>query len=151
LQSLAYKKVQHVPLYLEWAPRDIFSSPAPERPLSQPNGSKAAGSRNAGQAAAAGTAKAKSIKAAPVAPAKSEAAAGGGGEGEEGEGEGATIYVKNLAFATTDAALKKHFDKVTEPGVHDLQLPCPALHRHCACLALSSSCVLAWGMWSSVT
>lgn len=37
----------------------------------------------------------------------------GGAAGEEGgDVAGGTIYVKNLAFATTDAALKKHFDKV---------------------------------------
>ena len=29
LQGLAYKKFQHVPLYLEWAPKDIFTSFAP--------------------------------------------------------------------------------------------------------------------------
>jgi hypothetical protein len=53
----------------------------------------------------------KSGKAGSVA-AEPAAAAGGEAEDEEGEGTGGTIYVKNLAFATTDAALKKHFDKV---------------------------------------
>ena len=28
-KSLAYKRYQHVPLYLEWAPKGIFSTPPP--------------------------------------------------------------------------------------------------------------------------
>ena len=30
-KGLAYKRFQHVPLYLEWAPADVFSAPAPAR------------------------------------------------------------------------------------------------------------------------
>ena len=30
-KALAYKRYQHVPLYLEWAPKGIFSSPPKPR------------------------------------------------------------------------------------------------------------------------
>lgn len=36
-KTLAYRRFHHVPLYLEWAPRDIFSrAPAPAPALSVP-------------------------------------------------------------------------------------------------------------------
>lgn len=35
LQALAYKKYQHVPLYIEWAPQGIFSVPPPTREQQQ--------------------------------------------------------------------------------------------------------------------
>jgi multiple RNA-binding domain-containing protein 1 len=103
-RGLAYKKYQHVPLYLEWAPKNIWEGdPA---------------------AAAAAAAKRKAATSQlPQAPATAAAAAGVAGaaadagvEAEDGE-QGATeqlnscIYVKNLNFGTTDAAFKKHFDK----------------------------------------
>jgi hypothetical protein len=46
-----------------------------------------------------------------------EASHGREADDDDGAGDGAggavvgTIYVKNLAFATTDKTLKKHFDK----------------------------------------
>ncbi len=30
-----YKKFLHVPLYLEWAPKDVFTTPAPAAPLAR--------------------------------------------------------------------------------------------------------------------
>lgn len=68
-------------------------------------------------------------KAAPVsmaeltAPSSSSAAAATAGSSaaaeagdEDGSAQG-TLYIKNLAFATTDESLKKHFDKVRTPGL----------------------------------
>jgi multiple RNA-binding domain-containing protein 1 len=104
-KALAYKKYQQVPLYLEWAPRDIWDTPAPAAAAAAAAASTAAATRAAaaapaeGQQAAAGTA-----------PAATEAAE----EDAEDDGQDAAvacIYVKNLNFATGDAALRKHFDK----------------------------------------
>ncbi|GAX79039.1 hypothetical protein CEUSTIGMA_g6479.t1 [Chlamydomonas eustigma] len=104
-KALAYKKYQHVPLYLEWAPKDIFTTPPPSS--KDLRGSKAAGNQTS------------STK--PVTSKVQKAGNRVGGAtitgGEEGEDEGAgapvaSIYVKNLAFATSDASLKKHFDAV---------------------------------------
>jgi hypothetical protein len=32
-KTLAYRKFHHVPLYVEWAPSDIFALPPPAEPL----------------------------------------------------------------------------------------------------------------------
>lgn len=104
-KSLAYKKYQFVPLYLEWAPNNIFSEPT------------AAGTAVGGgssRAAAAGAATAKVDKKAAVA----EAVAPEAGE-DDSAAATTTIYVKNVSFNTTDAAFKKHFDKaVAAVGGH---------------------------------
>ncbi len=58
LQTLAYKRFQHVPLYLEWAPKDIFTSPATgtvQRPAEQPAAAATAAAAGQAVAAAAGT------------------------------------------------------------------------------------------------
>ncbi|KAK9806736.1 hypothetical protein WJX72_000950 [[Myrmecia] bisecta] len=92
-KSLAYKRFHHVPIYLEWAPQGIFRADAP---LAEP--------ADAGKK--------------PLA----EDAAGDGGEVvdpalitgvaevDDEAAESTTIYVKNLAFATDDKQLAKHFD-----------------------------------------
>jgi hypothetical protein len=41
-QALAFKSYHHVPLYLEWAPRDIFNTPPPAQPSTQPAAAAAA-------------------------------------------------------------------------------------------------------------
>ncbi|KAG2451283.1 hypothetical protein HYH02_003889 [Chlamydomonas schloesseri] len=108
-RSLAYKKYHHVPLYLEWAPADVFSGPPPAKAPAAAAADKKAG----GGAAASGAAAAKPGAAAPAAADVHPSDQADG----DAEGDAAapavvgTIYVKNLAFATTDAALKKHFDK----------------------------------------
>lgn len=99
-RGLAYKKYQHVPLYLEWAPKDIWE------------GDPAA----AAAAAAKRKAATSQLPQAPAAAAATGTAAEAGVEAEDGEQGSAEqlnscIYVKNLNFGTTDAAFKKHFDK----------------------------------------
>lgn len=100
-KSLAYKKYQQVPLYLEWAPKDIWDTPAPAaaavKPKETPDTAVNGGSTTAAAAEEQGQAAA--------------AAAGGVDNDEVSEAPVGWIYVKNLNFATTDAALKKHFDK----------------------------------------
>ncbi len=78
-KSLAYKRYQHVPIYLEWAPANIFraDAPKPKQPLALPL-------RIPAPAAAVDAAAAT---AAVVLP-------------DVEDTESSTIYVKNLAFAT---------------------------------------------------
>ncbi len=101
-KALAYKRYQHVPLYLEWAPKGIFSSPPPPRPAP---GAAGAG-KAAGKAAGAGKAAAGA--------GKEGGAAGelltGLAEAQADDVESSSIFVKNLAWGTGEAALKAHFD-----------------------------------------
>lgn len=112
-KALAYKRYQHVPLYLEWAPKGVFSSPPPPpraAPAAAPAG-KAAEGGAAGAAAAAskGTAAPGSRAEAKASGAQAELLTGLA-EAQAEEAESSSIYVKNLAWATAEAALKAHFD-----------------------------------------
>ncbi|RXM96649.1 putative RNA-binding protein 19 [Acipenser ruthenus] len=93
--KLAYTKFQHVPLYLEWAPMDVFSGPLPnsvqkQEPLCSP--------------------------ALEVKETKPESSGEGGSEEEEEEEEeesqpGCTLFIKNLNFTTTEDTLRQTFSK----------------------------------------
>lgn len=95
-RRLAYKNYQHAPLYLEWAPKNIFS-----------------GKRKP---------KEKKIKEESTVPAattlehpesKSTAAATARISADSNDFSGsATIYVKNLAWATQESGLRTHFEDV---------------------------------------
>jgi multiple RNA-binding domain-containing protein 1 len=120
-KTLAYKKFHHVPLYLEWAPKEIFSVSASEAAAARNKGQGKGVEKDSTAATAAaaggelGDAKArKKEKNASSKQAADAAAAAAAEGGEEEDGDAApvaSIYVKNLNFGTTDAALKKHFDK----------------------------------------
>ncbi|KAK0399668.1 hypothetical protein QR680_003154 [Steinernema hermaphroditum] len=94
--SLAYSRFRNQPLYLEWAPLDVFADRKEE---TKPSGS--------GQ---------RKIKTEPKVEIKEEMV-----EAEEPEQEaegtepveevGATLFVKNLNFDTTDNTLEKHFSE----------------------------------------
>ncbi|CAG9460741.1 unnamed protein product [Pedinophyceae sp. YPF-701] len=98
-KALAYKRLHHVPLYLEWAPRGVFTRPA-----------------QAGDVGA--KAKAQGAKGA----ARVDAAMEAGVDGDAG-GAMTSVYVKNVSFATTDQAFERHFRK----AVKQLGLPKEAL------------------------
>jgi multiple RNA-binding domain-containing protein 1 len=120
-KALAYKRYQHVPLYLEWAPRSIFTTPPMPRAAAKPAAQPA-------QTSAAAAAEKPGKAAGELLTGLAEA------EGEEAESS--SIFVKNLAWATGDAALRKHFDAaVSAAGALGWQ-PCPAPER---------ACVLVWG------
>ncbi|KAI5109104.1 putative RNA-binding protein 19, partial [Silurus meridionalis] len=89
---LAYSKFQHVPLYLEWAPMAVFTTPH------------------------------KQHKAAEVEAVKEENASDQQTNIKEDEGEeedeeeeesppGSTLFVKNLNYSTTEESLKETFSK----------------------------------------
>lgn len=88
-RSLAYKKYQHVPLYLEWAPVKVFDHPATAASGSMVSGSDQKGIK----------------KTATVVPDVED-------EGDSTVGDAShTICVKNLNFATKEATLEKIFEK----------------------------------------
>lgn len=77
-----------MPIYVEWAPAELLRGPAP-------------------------AAAQKKAPAGKKAKATAEDLVGGEEEHQaaEDEGEdGRILYVKNLAFGTTDAGLRKHFE-----------------------------------------
>lgn len=101
-RALAYKKYQHLPLYLEWAPAGIFSLPPP--PPLQPAEQQQEQQRQAKEAAAKAAKGGAPRGAGPSSEAGGPAAAGADADDEAAPGSVSmgTIYVKNLAFATTD-------------------------------------------------
>ncbi|KAI8464255.1 MAG: hypothetical protein J3K34DRAFT_380531 [Monoraphidium minutum] len=101
-KALAYKKYRHVPLYLEWAPRDVWGRPPPA--------AAPAAAAAAAKPAAAAAAQEQGQQQGGAATAAA-AAEEGGDDGDGGGGPTGSIYVKNLNFTTTDAALAKHFDR----------------------------------------
>ncbi|TYZ68703.1 hypothetical protein PybrP1_005394 [[Pythium] brassicae (nom. inval.)] len=84
-RSLAYKKYQHVPLYLEWAPVKVFNKHAPRPSQADTKGVKAA--------------------AAPGVPDVAD-------DDENAADARNTICVKNLSFATKEPTLEKLFRQV---------------------------------------
>ncbi|XP_067911254.1 probable RNA-binding protein 19 isoform X2 [Heterodontus francisci] len=88
--KLAYSKFQHVPLYLEWAPMDVFCTPIPEMKKAE---------------------KKQNIEEDQSNQAKDENEADDSSEDEEECIPGCTLFVKNLNFLTTEETLMKAFGK----------------------------------------
>ncbi|XP_030632510.1 putative RNA-binding protein 19 isoform X2 [Chanos chanos] len=102
---LAYTKFQHVPLYLEWAPVGVFTTPAPSKTKKH-------------------TAEANSVSQ-DGAPAQKDTDKTAGQDQEEEDDEeeeedddeslpGATLFIKNLNFSTTEETLRQTFSKCGE-------------------------------------
>ncbi|KAK1796435.1 hypothetical protein P4O66_009487 [Electrophorus voltai] len=87
--KLAYTKFQHVPLYLEWAPMAVFSTP--------PKGHKAE--------------PVPVCKVEQTDPKKKEEEAEEEEEEEEESLPGSTLFIKNLNFSTTEKTLQETFSK----------------------------------------
>ena len=90
-KALAYKRYQHVPIYLEWAPANIFRADAPKA---------GALTRLAPSAPAAQLANAPAAADVAGNAAETGAAAAAAVLPEVEDNDTSTIYVKNLAFAT---------------------------------------------------
>uniref|UniRef100_A0A8B9EFV1 RNA binding motif protein 19 n=1 Tax=Anser cygnoides TaxID=8845 RepID=A0A8B9EFV1_ANSCY len=96
---LAYSKFHSTPLYLEWAPMGVFSSPAPQKKPTEAPEKEGEASLAPGDEA-------------------SETAAQEEEEDEEEDEEeeesvpGCTLFIKNLNFATTEDTLNETFSKV---------------------------------------
>lgn len=83
-RSLAYKKFKHVPLYLEWAPQDVFVSP-PKAPLS-------------------------GVEAKRLAPSEGQEEEPADTQGDALDST--TVFVKNLNFSTTAETIRKVFEAI---------------------------------------
>ena len=93
--GLAYKRFQHVPLYLEFAPRDIFDAPAAP-PRDAPPGSDA-------EVLASVVPKARK-------PANTTATATPEADNDDAA-DAVSLYVKNVSFSTSQEALRAFFDQ----------------------------------------
>ncbi|XP_028854976.1 putative RNA-binding protein 19 [Denticeps clupeoides] len=94
---LAYSKFQHVPLYLEWAPTAVFSTPAQISTTKPPAETQAGNEAVVKQAA------------------EEEEEEEENEEDEEDESvPGAMLFVKNLNFSTTEETLRQTFSKCGE-------------------------------------
>ncbi|XP_078598476.1 putative RNA-binding protein 19 [Branchiostoma floridae x Branchiostoma japonicum] len=82
--KLAYTKFQHVPLYLEWAPTEVFSTP---RDVSTQQQQQDSGEHES---------------------AEEEESDSDEDQGQEERGK-CTLFLKNLNFDTTEATLKQRF------------------------------------------
>jgi len=96
LRGLAYRRLHHVPLYVEWAPAGAFAraAGAGDAPAALPPPPDAAGAALAGARPGA-VAAAAALAAAP--------------EPDAAAPPSSTLFVKNLSFATDDAGLAAHF------------------------------------------
>ena len=110
-KTLAYKRYQSVPIYLEWAPSGIFNAKqqAPKVETTIAKTPAVAASAGDGQ-------KATASASAPAAEATATDVAAGLAAGAAGDDsvDSTTIYVKNLSFKTEDPALSKHFRAAIE-------------------------------------
>ena len=111
LRGLAYRRLHHVPLYLEWAPFGVFAENAPTL-MEQQEGEREREGRDEEIPAAAteeaATTK-KERKAEAVATA-SAAATSAAAASTDAAASSRTLFVKNLAWATDDEHLRAHFE-----------------------------------------
>ena len=94
--KLAYTKFKNAPLYLEWAPDDAF-----KRPFVKPEDDE-------------DVEEVKEPAEETLFVKEKEKEEKKVDDGEEGHEEGATLFVKNLNFVTTDADLRQHFETCGE-------------------------------------
>ncbi|XP_065594818.1 probable RNA-binding protein 19 isoform X2 [Cyrtonyx montezumae] len=98
--KLAYSKFHSVPLYLEWAPMSVFSSPA-----SQKKSTESLEKEGKGRLVPDGD---TAVKGSEETSAQDEEE----DEDEEESVPGCTLFIKNLNFTTTEDTLKETFSKV---------------------------------------
>ncbi|XP_077152555.1 putative RNA-binding protein 19 isoform X2 [Ranitomeya variabilis] len=102
-RKLAYSKFQHVPLYLEWAPMNVFSSPSAEKKAGPaPVGDEQVDEQDNGSVGEESENKPKE---------KSETEES---EDEEETLPDCTLFIKNLNFSTNEEKLKQVFSKAGE-------------------------------------
>ncbi|XP_023239058.1 probable RNA-binding protein 19 [Centruroides sculpturatus] len=92
-KALAYSKFQHVPLYLEWAPINVFnSSPSKEPKTIEPES--------------------KNIIPDNDTKAEDDDDDDDDDDNDDEPEEGSTLFVKNINFQTTEEELREHFKKI---------------------------------------
>jgi multiple RNA-binding domain-containing protein 1 len=121
-KSLAYKRYQHVPLYLEWAPRGIFSGSGSGTTAVQKTKKKGGGEKEIIDVDVAGTTTTNKKREEEdeeeevVINPNADAALLPTTDHREDDGgtDSHTIFVKGLSFATEEATLTKHFEKAVK-------------------------------------
>ncbi|XP_018416111.1 PREDICTED: probable RNA-binding protein 19 [Nanorana parkeri] len=94
--KLAYTKFQHVPLYLEWAPMDVFNTPPAGKKAELVNEDKTAEGDKG-----------------DISTGREEAQTDIKSESEEEETlPGCTLFIKNLNFTTSEETLREVFLKI---------------------------------------
>ena len=121
-KTLAYKRYQSVPIYLEWAPARIFSGPPKaaavvvggeqqQQPLSKTTKSKS--QAGVDKARADEDDGVKTTKTTTTRPGDVTADLGAGAA-EDGDVDSCTVFVKNLSFTTEEASLSTLFTEAVE-------------------------------------
>lgn len=90
-RNLAYTKFQHVPLYLEWAPMEVFRKPAVRENKKQEHSADSEMPEKENGA--------------------DEESSGESEEEDAGPEPDSTLFVKNLNFSTTEEGLRQKFKK----------------------------------------
>ncbi|XP_053375079.1 probable RNA-binding protein 19 isoform X2 [Mercenaria mercenaria] len=101
--KLAYRKFHHVPLFLEWAPMEVFTSPAPEKSKDKSK------DKNTEKEGTEETIDDKEDLKEETK--KEKAGTEDSDDDDEEETVGSVLFVKNLNFDTTDENLKQHFSQ----------------------------------------
>ncbi|KAI8865774.1 RNA-binding domain-containing protein [Ramicandelaber brevisporus] len=108
--KLAYKRMRDAPIYLEWAPLGIFKQQYTKNTAAANSGNNGDDNDNEGKASM--TSKSKVI-AQSAHERLEQLVSGNSASSMDGEGvAGATVFVKNLAFKTTEDTLYKLFNAV---------------------------------------
>lgn len=103
-RRLAYSKFQHLPLYLEWAPMEVFKVPASVQPVKEEEKQWETDTQSK-QAKNMETGKDEKLKQKEEEDSEEEE------EEEEVSEAGATLFVKNLNFDSREDDLEKKFKK----------------------------------------
>jgi len=104
-KGLAYKKFKYQPLYLEWAPKGAFSAtPATAAGAAAPAAGVVEGKKKAAEELLQTSGSAGADEAGPAASTSASVSTL--------ETQSSTLYVKNLSFSTTEAALLSLFSGV---------------------------------------
>lgn len=110
-RGMAYRRFRHVPIFLEWAPEDVFTAPAPSTDGS--SGSGEGDEENKGE-----TKKEDGEEKEGEKDDSSKTKEGGDNNKDENEEEEQNgikthaVYVKNVNFDSTEASLRAGFEKV---------------------------------------
>eukprot|EP00605_Chrysophyceae_sp_TOSAG23-4_P000162 GSChrysophyteH1.ASY1.ANO1.185.1 assembled CDS len=98
-KGLAYRRFQQMPIYLEWAPKDIIDKKTREKSIKDKSSSKKSDDSGPG-ATTKGTSESTSTK------------SDDGELLEEDQEAYQTLFLKNLAFSVTEEALQAHLESL---------------------------------------
>lgn len=98
-KGLAFRKYKHLPLYLEWAPEGVIDKAKAAAAKKRQNADND-NDEGGGKSAVGCKKKSKGVSG------KDDSVGGEGGVNTENNDEYATLYIKNLAFATTEDGLR---------------------------------------------